>query len=253
MPTKYLIIKRPRDPWVGHPTSFVVTRPDSTDATTHLPCRKSRKVFTLHASTKHVSIAIHQSEDKEKHMRPNNTPGLTAELTKRVGAEAVPSGIRRRASANVTHQTEPVVPTWTAPAKNTRRVPTIVLFLTGALLALILIFVGIQVKNWITEVNAHWHGGDYYVTAIDADFGHGGTSHLLAFYTNGTVVVVELSSDYSTTHSYTVPVHPKGSDHHAVTLALQIEDGRRDLLITLDDGTGSTLYNTGSGFSLIQP
>lgn len=262
MPTpKYLIIKQARDPWIAHPISFVITHadaqpyPDSTNSVgaTRLPCNIRRRVFALHANQKHLSIAIHRSEEKEKHrMRPNKAHSPTAELNRQVIASLAPEGVIRRASAVAPQQTEPV-PVWTTPKKRTAHPPTPVLLFIGFILGLVLIFLGIQVMTWVNEVSTHWHGGDSYVTALDADVGHGGTSHFLAFYQNGAVIVVECSSDYSSTHAYTVPVHAKGTDHHAVSLDPQVIDGRRDLLVTLDDGTGSILYNTGDGMSFTQP
>jgi hypothetical protein len=79
-------------------------------------------------------------------------------------------------------------------------------------------------------------------------------SHFLSFYQNGTIVVVEFSADYSTTHTYSVKARISGADQHTVTLDPQMIDGRHDLLIRLDNGMGTIiLYNIGDSFSLTPP
>jgi len=130
---------------------------------------------------------------------------------------------------------------------------TPLLLLIGFIVGLILILLGIQVMNWVNDVVAHWHGGDGYVSTLDTDVGHGGTSHFLAFYQNNTVIIIECSSDYSSTHTYAMKVSSPNADHHAVTLDPQVIDGRHDLLIMIDGNQASLLYNTGNSMSFTPP
>ena len=176
----------------------------------------------------------------------------TAELDRHLMAQLAPN-MKRRASAR-SPQTEPVPIVQTRPRLSRTRVS--LLLVLGFLLGLVLILLGRVLVNWIDDTSAHWHGGDGYVTTLDADVGHsGGESHFLAFYQNGYVTVVELASDYKSGHTYPIKVDGLGNSHHALTLTAQTIDGKRDLVIAIDTDTnfGIVLYNTGDAFSTKQP
>ncbi|HLI68705.1 MAG TPA: hypothetical protein VKV19_03005 [Ktedonobacteraceae bacterium] len=49
------------------------------------------------------------------------------------------------------------------------------------------------VTPWWTGLQNQWNYGSAHITQLDADVGHGGMSHFIAEYTNGEIVVIELS------------------------------------------------------------
>ena len=180
----------------------------------------------------------------------NQAPGLTAELTRRVGAEAVPHGVRRRASVHTTTQTNDV-PAWTSPKSRKRGLPMPVLYILGFIIGAILLWFGSLVLTWVNEINTHWHCGDQCIGTLDANVGHGnGTSHFIAFDSNGNLVIVELASDYSGEHSYVMKAQLSGP--HQILLAVQVINGKPDLIVTVDQNQ-IILYNTGDSFSFTQP
>src|SRR5579885_3272588 len=66
-------------------------------------------------------------------------------------------------------------------------------FLVGMALCLILFLFGRQlVIPFVSATYDQWHYGDARLTQLDADVGHGGTSHFIASYYHGHIVVIEL-------------------------------------------------------------
>jgi hypothetical protein len=175
----------------------------------------------------------------------------TAELERQVIAELAPQ-MKRRASAHVPiSQTQEPIPVSKSTHKPLSRRRIYATLLLGLLVGLVLIILGTIVANWIGDTLAHWHGGDGGVVTLDADTGHSaGTSHLLAFYQQGYVIVVECNRDCKSYHIASIRVSGGATEnHHTVGLQLQTIDGRRDLVITLDGGIQVVLYNTGDSFS----
>ncbi|HLG64286.1 MAG TPA: hypothetical protein VKY19_20245 [Ktedonosporobacter sp.] len=66
-------------------------------------------------------------------------------------------------------------------------------FLVGMALCYVLFLVGQQVVlPFVTATSDPWHYGDARFSQLDADVGHGSTSHLIASYYHGHIVVIEL-------------------------------------------------------------
>lgn len=113
------------------------------------------------------------------------------------------------------------------------------------------------VMPWWTGVQDQWNYGSAHITQLDADVGHGGMSHFIAEYHNGTIVIIELSynnpNDY---HIYTLNgmVSSVAKPVVLLSVAKDVHTGRMDLVIDVE-GTGfqNVLYNTGTIFSQEQP
>jgi hypothetical protein len=96
------------------------------------------------------------------------------------------------------------------------------------------------------------HYGDARVSQLDADVGHGGMSHFLALYRNGQAIVIEFPDNENPTRTriYSERIG-QGTDptRRVVTLSVQVMDGKRNLLIFVQDVTVPiVLYNTGTAF-----
>lgn len=126
-------------------------------------------------------------------------------------------------------------------------------FVVGMGLCLVLFLVGQQmVIPAVTATYDQWHYGDSRLTQIDADFGHGGVSHIIASYYHGSIVVIEILLSKPTDNRVyvlsgfsTMPTAP------VLTLSVQDVngDGKPDLLIRIE-GTDlqTVLLNAGSVF-----
>lgn len=104
--------------------------------------------------------------------------------------------------------------------------------------------------NWSQD---QWHYGDARITQLDANVGHGGTSHFIATFSHGNVVVIELMLDHPTTNRiYTLTGFMGGTSTPVVSLSVQDvnHDGKPDLIVQVEGTAFETvLYNTGSGFT----
>lgn len=104
--------------------------------------------------------------------------------------------------------------------------------------------------GWFSD---QWHYGDTRITQLDANVGHGGTSHFLAEYYQGEIVVMEISLSHPTDyHVYTLTGMIGATNTPVIVLSVQDinHDGKPDLIIQVE-GTSyeSVLYNTGAAFS----
>lgn len=113
------------------------------------------------------------------------------------------------------------------------------------------------VTPWWTGLQNQWNYGSAHITQLDADVGHGGMSHLIAEYTGGEIVIIELSyanpSDY---HIYTLNGVLSSQEKPVVLLstARDVHTGRIDLVVDVEgSGFQTVLYNTGAAFSETAP
>lgn len=117
------------------------------------------------------------------------------------------------------------------------------------------IYLGYQ--QWVaptwSNLQAQWHTGDGRIVQVDADVGHGGTSHFIAQYYNGYIVVLEMPLN-SPTHirSYSVLALSQNGSRPDLTLTVEDvnHDGKPDLVI--QEGSSEMaiiLYNTGTAFA----
>ena len=126
-------------------------------------------------------------------------------------------------------------------------------FMVGMALCYILFLFGQQVvMPFVTSTYDQWHYGDARLTQLDADVGHGGTSHFIASYYHGHIVVVEILVSHPTDNR--VYVLSGFSDMPKIpVLDLSVHDvngdGKPDLLIRIE-GTNlqTVLLNAGSTF-----
>lgn len=158
---------------------------------------------------------------------------------------------RRRSVSH--NQSEPPAPT-SAPT------PPFILqkhpwgsFLVGMVLCLILFLFGQQVViPFVTATYDQWHYGDARLTQLDADVGHGGTSHLIASYYHGHIVVIEiLVSNPQENRVYVLSGFSDLPTSPVLTLSVQDlnGDGKPDLVIKIE-GTAlqAVLFNEGKTF-----
>ena len=104
--------------------------------------------------------------------------------------------------------------------------------------------------SWVSD---QWYYGDARVTQLDADVGHGGTSHFIAEYYNNSVIIVELPvRNPQQFHAYTLGGFT-GASKLVVTLGVMDmnHDGKPDLLVSVE-GTAiqTVLFNTGDSFRM---
>lgn len=98
-----------------------------------------------------------------------------------------------------------------------------------------------------------WHYGDSRITQMDANVGHGGESHFLAEYYQGSILVVEIPLAHPDHfHVYTLTGLIGGTGTPLITLSVQDinHDGKPDVLVQVE-GTSveHVLFNTGSAFA----
>ena len=123
-------------------------------------------------------------------------------------------------------------------------------FLVGMALCLMLFLVGQQVVlPFVTATADQWHYGDGRLSQLDADMGHGGTSHLIASYYHGHIVVIEiLLSHPQDNRVYVLSGFRDLPTPPVLTLGVQDlnGDGKPDLVIKIE-GTAlqAVLFNVG--------
>lgn len=126
-------------------------------------------------------------------------------------------------------------------------------FLVGMILCLLLFLFGQQVVTpFVTATYDQWHYGDARLTQLDADVGHGGTSHLIASYYHGHIVVIEiLVSHPQDNQVYVLSGFSDLPTPPILTLSVQDlnGDGKPDLIIKIE-GTAlqAVLFNAGKTF-----
>jgi len=126
-------------------------------------------------------------------------------------------------------------------------------FLVGMTLCYMLFLFGQQVViPFVTATSDQWHYGDARLSQLDADVGHGGTSHLIASYYHGHIVVIEiLVSHPQDNRVYVLSGFRDLSTPPVLTLGVQDVngDGKPDLLIKIE-GTAlqAVLFNAGKAF-----
>jgi len=126
-------------------------------------------------------------------------------------------------------------------------------FLVGMILCLMLFLVGQQVViPFVIATSDQWHYGDARLSQLDADVGHGGTSHLIASYYHGHIVVIEvLVSHPQDNRVYLLSGFRDLPTPPVLTLSVQDVngDGKPDLLIKIE-GTAlqAVLFNAGKTF-----
>src|SRR5258708_3881974 len=122
---------------------------------------------------------------KPPDMHQDGTPNITTFRARHVNYDPV---------------TEPV----TRPRRTGKHTRLILVAVTGALVVLgVFLFFQQAVVPWWNGVQDHWNYGSTPVTQLDADVGHGGTSHFIAEYYRGEIIIIELSlSNPNSLHTY---------------------------------------------------
>jgi len=117
------------------------------------------------------------------------------------------------------------------------------------------------VPLWVS-VSLHWiYGADVPITQYDANVGHHGTSHFLAEYWRGEVVVIEFpGGDATKARTYAFPLNTThDTTHRVITLHVQTINlhgqlGKPDVVLEVQGYIVSPiLYNTGDTFTTTQP
>jgi hypothetical protein len=129
------------------------------------------------------------------------------------------------------------------------------LMLVGVLIVIALMLVinrvVIPAIGWSQD---QWHYGDTRITQMDANVGHGGESHFLATYSQGTIVILEISLDHPNVYQvYTLTGMESTSGTPVILLSIADvnHDGKLDLIVHTEGGDMSwVLFNTGKAFSL---
>jgi hypothetical protein len=102
-----------------------------------------------------------------------------------------------------------------------------------------------------TNLSLQWHYGDARIVQLDANVGHGGTSHFLAQWYHGYILLVEISENNPhLIHAY--KLEPFTTNEGAITLTVADvnHDDKPDLLIQIEgEQIALVLYNTGTAFT----
>jgi len=120
--------------------------------------------------------------------------------------------------------------------------------LTLALIVLVLFLL----VDWIgypiyQQLNTQYTYGQDLTYQVDADLGHGGMSHLIAYTSGGKLEVVEVIGQKS--KLYELPVTTTQKRLVVVHIEDLNDDGKPDLVLDVDGMKGHpTLINTGDGF-----
>ncbi len=118
-------------------------------------------------------------------------------------------------------------------------------------LAVLLEKVVIPAWGWTHD---QWTYGNSRITQMDADVGHGGTSHFIALYRNGDIVVIEIALDHpNADHIYTLTgfLNTTATPVVLLTVTDANHDGKPDLILQIEGSSfEEVLYNTGTAFSV---
>jgi hypothetical protein len=112
------------------------------------------------------------------------------------------------------------------------------------------------VLPFVAEVHDQWTYGDARLTQYDANVGHGGSSHFLAEYWHGRIVVIEFpGGNVNHAQVYTLLMtSTTDQTHRSVTLSLRVVNphgspGKPDLVVSVTGFSASVVfYNTGNAF-----
>lgn len=110
------------------------------------------------------------------------------------------------------------------------------------------------VENWLLpalgNLSDQWHLGDGRIVQLDADVGHGGTSHFLAQWYHGSILVMEMAENNPhVMHAYKLT--PFTREQGTITLkAFDVNrDDKPDLIVQVaGDPAALVLYNNGTAF-----
>jgi len=130
--------------------------------------------------------------------------------------------------------------------------------LVAGMAVMLLFYCGstMYVLPFVAEVNDHWTYGDARMTQYDANVGHGGSSHFLAEYWHGRIVVIEFpGGNVNHAQVYTLLMtSTTDQTHRSVTLSVRSVNphgspGKPDLVVSVTGFSASVVfYNTGNAF-----
>jgi hypothetical protein len=108
--------------------------------------------------------------------------------------------------------------------------------------------IGLVTDTFGYAASEHWHYGDYPMTHLSANVGHGGTSDLFAFTSGHEVEVIEMIGEKANVYAVTLNT----TERRLVTL--KVIDTNGDIQVSIDGvAQHPYLLNTGKGFAWSVP